>query len=582
MAPALTLHVLLPPSHPCTTVEAALRAQGPRVREVELQAGAPRRRDGGDLRRGQPHRARHCSSTASPCTARARSSSGSSSWRPSRPSTRSRRGARGRALGRRGAAGPRPPASVGRAALPARGAGHVRRRRAARPGRAPTSRSASSAPPGSTTGSPPSGSPRTSPGCRRSSTTSTRSSPRASIGGEQPNAADLQIGATIRVLLTVGDLQALISAERRGARPASSSPTSPAASLQAPIQRAGSSYDSSQLGSGRRSHSRTSSRSKSASAPASAAHGKSSRATASRSHSGATWRCSASSGSVRRARIGPHCRPGARACDARCVHQPQQEDDAARRAGAPKDEAAGVPAVAYAMKLSLEQMGGAYRAHAARGSTRATASTAMAARGPIRTGTGTRPSSARTAPRPSPRRRRRDAGRPGLLRRAHASPTWPAQTEYWLGQQGRLTHPMVHAPRRDALRADRLGRRVRADRRRAARRSTSPDEAIFYTSGRTSATRPRSSTSSSSARFGTNNLPDCSNMCHESTRLGADRDDRHRQGQRQPRGLPRRRPDRHHRPEPRHQPPADAHRAREGQANGAQDRRDQPAAARPA
>jgi glutathione S-transferase len=32
------------------------------------------------------------------------------------------------------------------------------------------------------------------------------------IGGEQPNAADLQIGATLRVLLTIGDLRPLLSA----------------------------------------------------------------------------------------------------------------------------------------------------------------------------------------------------------------------------------------------------------------------------------------------------------------------------------------------------------------------------------
>ena len=48
---------------------------------------------------------------------------------------------------------------------------------------------------------------------------------------------------------------------------------------------------------------------------------------------------------------------------------------------------------------------------------------------------------------------------------------------------------------------------------------TSPDEAVFYTSGRTS----------NEAAFlyqlfvrmyGTNNLPDCSNMCHESSGEG--------------------------------------------------------------
>ncbi len=87
--------------------------------------------------------------------------------------------------------------------------------------------------------------------------------------------------------------------------------------------------------------------------------------------------------------------------------------------------------------------------------------------------------------------------------------------EYWLSQQGRLTHPMVLRPGAthyapiewdDAYRliADHLNDLA------------SPDEALFYTSGRTSNEAAflyqllvRS--------FGTNNLPDCSNMCHESS-----------------------------------------------------------------
>ena len=47
-------------------------------------------------------------------------------------------------------------------------------------------------------------------------------------------------------------------------------------------------------------------------------------------------------------------------------------------------------------------------------------------------------------------------------------------------------------------------------------------------------------------------------MCHESTSVGLAAGDRHRQGLGQPAGHPRGRPDRHLRPEPRHQPPADA------------------------
>ncbi|MGA9376139.1 MAG: FdhF/YdeP family oxidoreductase [Mycobacterium sp.] len=87
--------------------------------------------------------------------------------------------------------------------------------------------------------------------------------------------------------------------------------------------------------------------------------------------------------------------------------------------------------------------------------------------------------------------------------------------EYWLSQQGRLTHPMVVHPGdthyREISWAD--AHRLIADHLNAL---ASPDEALFYTSGRTSNEAAflyqllvRS--------FGTNNLPDCSNMCHESS-----------------------------------------------------------------
>ena len=44
----------------------------------------------------------------------------------------------------------------------------------------------------------------------------------------------------------------------------------------------------------------------------------------------------------------------------------------------------------------------------------------------------------------------------------------------------------------------------------------SPDEAIFYTSGRTS-NEAAFLYQLFVRQFGTNNLPDCSNMCHESS-----------------------------------------------------------------
>ncbi|WP_448809562.1 FdhF/YdeP family oxidoreductase [Agromyces bauzanensis] len=88
-------------------------------------------------------------------------------------------------------------------------------------------------------------------------------------------------------------------------------------------------------------------------------------------------------------------------------------------------------------------------------------------------------------------------------------------TEYWLGQQGRLVEPVykpagsdVYEPisweRAFALIGDRL------------RGLDSPDEAAFYTSGRT-ANETAFLYQLFVRAFGTNNLPDCSNMCHEST-----------------------------------------------------------------
>lgn len=87
--------------------------------------------------------------------------------------------------------------------------------------------------------------------------------------------------------------------------------------------------------------------------------------------------------------------------------------------------------------------------------------------------------------------------------------------DWWLGQQGRLTEPMIldegathYRPISwdDALAA--IATELRG--------LDEPDQATFYTSGRTS----------NEAAFlyqllvrglGTNNLPDCSNMCHESS-----------------------------------------------------------------
>ncbi|GAB2804871.1 FdhF/YdeP family oxidoreductase [Actinoallomurus bryophytorum] len=98
---------------------------------------------------------------------------------------------------------------------------------------------------------------------------------------------------------------------------------------------------------------------------------------------------------------------------------------------------------------------------------------------------------------------------------AHPVSELAVRSDHWLGQQGRLTEPMLLDAGSDhyepvswetaiGLLADEL------------KGLDSPGEAVFYTSGRTS----------NEAAFayqlfvralGTNNLPDCSNMCHESS-----------------------------------------------------------------
>ncbi|WP_329179889.1 FdhF/YdeP family oxidoreductase [Streptomyces sp. NBC_01477] len=86
---------------------------------------------------------------------------------------------------------------------------------------------------------------------------------------------------------------------------------------------------------------------------------------------------------------------------------------------------------------------------------------------------------------------------------------------YWLGQQGRITQPMYlaeGAERYEAVPWERAFELI-ADELHAL---DSPDEAVFYTSGRTS-NEAAFLFQLFAREFGTNNLPDCSNMCHESS-----------------------------------------------------------------
>ena len=89
------------------------------------------------------------------------------------------------------------------------------------------------------------------------------------------------------------------------------------------------------------------------------------------------------------------------------------------------------------------------------------------------------------------------------------------QSDYWLNQQGRLTHPMLlrkGSTHYEPVNWDEAFNLI-ATELNALR---SPDEALFYTSGRTS-NEAAFLYQLFVRQFGTNNLPDCSNMCHESS-----------------------------------------------------------------
>jgi molybdopterin-dependent oxidoreductase alpha subunit len=99
--------------------------------------------------------------------------------------------------------------------------------------------------------------------------------------------------------------------------------------------------------------------------------------------------------------------------------------------------------------------------------------------------------------------------------REHSVAELSQRSDYWLAQQGRITEPMVlragathYVPISwdDAFAL--IAQKLNA--------LDTPDEASFYTSGRT-ANETAFLYQLFVRQFGTNNLPDCSNMCHESS-----------------------------------------------------------------
>jgi molybdopterin-dependent oxidoreductase alpha subunit len=100
----------------------------------------------------------------------------------------------------------------------------------------------------------------------------------------------------------------------------------------------------------------------------------------------------------------------------------------------------------------------------------------------------------------------------------HTLPALLEQSHRELEAHGRLTEPMIRRPGTDRFvplswtaAFQRIGEALRA--------LASPNEAVFYTSGRTS-NEAAFLYQLFVREYGTNNLPDCSNLCHESSGTG--------------------------------------------------------------
>ncbi|MEU6418780.1 FdhF/YdeP family oxidoreductase [Streptomyces spiralis] len=181
----------------------------------------------------------------------------------------------------------------------------------------------------------------------------------------------------------------------------------------------------------------------------------------------------------------------------------------------PKRWAAGVPAVAHALEYSLEQT-----------SVRRTALTLLninQVKGIDCPGCAW--------PEPGPGRRHRNEycengakhiNDEATTRRVtadffreHPIAELAGRSDYWLNQQGRLTEPMVKRP--GATHYEPIGWDEALDLlARELRDLDFPDQALFYTSGRLN-NEAAFLLQLFARAFGTNNLPDCSNMCHESS-----------------------------------------------------------------
>jgi molybdopterin-dependent oxidoreductase alpha subunit len=193
----------------------------------------------------------------------------------------------------------------------------------------------------------------------------------------------------------------------------------------------------------------------------------------------------------------------------------QNIDDSGLRTTKPRTHATGLPAIGHSLQQGEEQMGAWRTARTFLDINQVKGFDCMSCAWPD-------PEPSRRSPAEFCESGAKAVAEEGTKRRvtpeffaAHPLAELESWDDYALGQQGRITDPMLLEA------GDTHYRPVSWDRafdivKEEIDRLASPDEAVFYTSGRTS----------NEAAFayqlfvrslGTNNLPDCSNMCHEST-----------------------------------------------------------------
>jgi molybdopterin-dependent oxidoreductase alpha subunit len=188
-------------------------------------------------------------------------------------------------------------------------------------------------------------------------------------------------------------------------------------------------------------------------------------------------------------------------------------DETELEIGSPKTSAVGIPGVVAALKMSLDQMGPVRSAHTLLSVNQKGGFDCMGCAWPEGEHRHTAEfceNGAKAVAHEATRLRVRSD-----FFEEHSIADLSSHDDYFLEQQGRLTQPMLLDEGDDHYRPISWDEafRIIGDELRSM---DSPDEAVFYTSGRTS----------NEAAFlyqlfvrglGTNNLPDCSNMCHESS-----------------------------------------------------------------